>query len=124
MARSCCVISWSTPRKVASTKRRYRSFSPSFILQLAIIILQYAMSRNRFGLLSIDWGLGPSAEQVLAKARELVAAGTNAVQNELERLRKLQEELNTLAAVRQAPKLRRLPPVATLQLAEIGRAHV
>jgi hypothetical protein len=76
------------------------------------------MSRNGFGLLSIDWGLGPSAEQVLAKARELVAAGTNAVQNELERLRKLQEEPKTLAAVRQAPKLRRLPPVATLQLAD------
>lgn len=60
-------------------------------------------SSNGFGLLSIDWGLGPSAEQVLAKARELVAAGTNAVQNELERLRKLQEEPKTLAAVRQAP---------------------
>jgi hypothetical protein len=58
------------------------------------------MSRNGFGLLSIDWRLGPSAEQALAKAREIVAAGTNAVQNELERLRKLQEELNTLAAVR------------------------
>jgi GTPase Era involved in 16S rRNA processing len=41
-----------------------------------------------------------SAEQALSKARELVAAGTNAVQNELERLRKLQEELNTLATVR------------------------
>ena len=41
-----------------------------------------------------------SAEQALSKARELMAAGTNAVQNELERLRKLQEELNTLAAVR------------------------
>jgi GTPase Era involved in 16S rRNA processing len=41
-----------------------------------------------------------SAEQALSKARELVAAGTNAVQNELERLRKLQRELNTLAAVR------------------------
>src|ERR1022692_5094413 len=70
MASSCCVISRSSPRKVASTKRRYRSFSPSFILRLAIIILQYAMSSNGFGLLSIDWGLGPSAEQALAKARE------------------------------------------------------
>jgi hypothetical protein len=58
------------------------------------------MSRNGFGLLSSDWGLGPSAEQALAKARELVAAGGNAVQNELERLRKLQEELSTLAAIR------------------------
>ena len=29
-----------------------------------------------------------------------MAAGTNAVQSELERLGKLQEELNTLAAVR------------------------
>src|ERR1019366_5776869 len=56
MASSCCVISRSSPRRVASTKRRYRSFSPSFILQLAIIILQYVMSRNGFGLLSIDWG--------------------------------------------------------------------
>src|ERR1039458_3328753 len=54
-----------------------------------------------------------------------MAAGTNAVQNELERLRKLQEELNTLAAVRQAPKLRRLPPVATLQLADhVGTLRV
>jgi GTPase SAR1 family protein len=41
-----------------------------------------------------------SAEQALSKARELLAAGTNAVQNELERLCKLQEELNTIAAVR------------------------
>ena len=40
-----------------------------------------------------------SAEQALSKARELVAAGTSAVQNELERLRKLQEELDTFAAV-------------------------
>src|ERR1039458_3818134 len=55
MARSCCVISRSSPRKVASTKRRYRSFSPSFILQLAIIILQSVMSRNGFGLLSSYW---------------------------------------------------------------------
>ncbi len=43
--------------------------------------------------------VGASAEQALSKARELVAAGTNAVQNELERLRKLQQELTTLAAV-------------------------
>jgi hypothetical protein len=35
-----------------------------------------------------------SAEQALSKARELIAAGTNAVQNELERLGKLQEDLN------------------------------
>jgi GTPase SAR1 family protein len=35
-----------------------------------------------------------SAEQALSKARELMAAGTNAVQNELERLGKLQEDLN------------------------------
>jgi GTPase SAR1 family protein len=41
-----------------------------------------------------------SAEQALSRARELMAAGTNAVQNELERLRKLQEELNILATVR------------------------
>jgi hypothetical protein len=41
-----------------------------------------------------------SAEQALSKARELMAAGTNAVQNELERLHKLQEELNTIAGVR------------------------
>jgi hypothetical protein len=38
-----------------------------------------------------------SAEQALSQARELMAAGTSAVQNELERLRKLQEELNRLA---------------------------
>jgi GTPase Era involved in 16S rRNA processing len=41
-----------------------------------------------------------SAEQALSKARELMAAGTSAMQNELERLRKLQEELNSLAAIR------------------------
>jgi GTPase SAR1 family protein len=35
-----------------------------------------------------------SAEQALSKARELMAAGTNAVQNELERLGKLHEDLN------------------------------
>ena len=44
--------------------------------------------------------VGASAEQALSKARELVATGTNAVQNEFERLRKLQQELDTLAAVR------------------------
>jgi GTPase Era involved in 16S rRNA processing len=41
-----------------------------------------------------------SAEQALSKARELMAAGTNAVQEELERLRMLREELSSLAAVR------------------------
>ena len=41
-----------------------------------------------------------SAEQALSKARHLMAAGTNAVQTERERLRKLHEELNALAAVR------------------------
>jgi len=41
-----------------------------------------------------------SAEQALSKARELMAAGANAVQNELERLHKFQEELSNLAAVR------------------------
>jgi len=41
-----------------------------------------------------------SAEQALSKARELNAAGTSAVQNELERLRKLQEELDCLTALR------------------------
>ena len=41
-----------------------------------------------------------SAEQALSKARELMAAGTNVVQSELERLHKLQEELNSLAAIR------------------------
>ncbi len=46
-----------------------------------------------------------SAEQALSKARELMAAGTGAVQQELERLGKLQEELNRLAAVRKAPVL-------------------
>lgn len=40
-----------------------------------------------------------SAEHALSKARELMAAGSSAVQNELERLRKLQRELNGLAAV-------------------------
>ena len=41
-----------------------------------------------------------SSEQALSKARELMAYGTRAVQNELERLHRLQEELDTLAAVR------------------------
>jgi hypothetical protein len=41
-----------------------------------------------------------SAELALSKARELMASGTNAVQNELERLQKLQEELHALAADR------------------------
>ena len=41
-----------------------------------------------------------SAEQALSKARELNAAGTSALQNELERLRKLQEELDGLTALR------------------------
>ena len=41
-----------------------------------------------------------SAEQALSKARELMAAGSSAVQSELERLCKLQEELNILAAAR------------------------
>jgi hypothetical protein len=41
-----------------------------------------------------------SGEQALSKARHLMAAGTNAVQTERERLRKLHEELNALAAVR------------------------
>ncbi len=41
-----------------------------------------------------------SAEQALSKARELMASGANAVHQELERLRDLQEEINTLAAGR------------------------
>ena len=40
-----------------------------------------------------------SAEQALSRARELNAAGVSAVQKELERLRKVQEELRTLAIV-------------------------
>ena len=40
-----------------------------------------------------------AAEQALSKARELTAAGADAVQNELERLRKLQKELNALAVL-------------------------
>ena len=41
-----------------------------------------------------------SAEQALSKASELMTAGAGAVQHELERLRKLQEELDDPAAVR------------------------
>ncbi len=41
-----------------------------------------------------------SAEHALSKARELMTAGSSAVQNELERLRKLQQELSALAAIR------------------------
>ncbi len=41
-----------------------------------------------------------SAEQALSKARELMAAGTSAVQSEIERLGNLQEQLNSLSAAR------------------------
>jgi hypothetical protein len=41
-----------------------------------------------------------SAEQALSKARELMAAGSNAVQKELASLHKLRAELDTLAASR------------------------
>jgi hypothetical protein len=40
-----------------------------------------------------------SAEQALSNAREVMAAGTSAVQEELDRLHKLQEELNAIAVV-------------------------
>ncbi len=40
-----------------------------------------------------------SAEQALATAREVMAAGSSAIENELKRLQKLQEELNQLAGV-------------------------
>ena len=40
-----------------------------------------------------------TAEQALTRAREVMAAGTTAVQDELERLRKLLEELDALAGV-------------------------
>ena len=40
--------------------------------------------------------ISTSADQALSEARELIAAGTNAVQNELDRLGKLEEELNYL----------------------------
>jgi GTP-binding protein EngB required for normal cell division len=40
-----------------------------------------------------------SAERALSNARELTAAGTSAVEHELERLRKLQEELNSLVGI-------------------------
>jgi GTPase SAR1 family protein len=43
--------------------------------------------------------ISASAEHALSDARELMAAGTGAVQNEMERLRKLQEELNALAGI-------------------------
>lgn len=38
-----------------------------------------------------------SAEQALAKAREIIAAGTNAVASELKRLMKLRDELKMFA---------------------------
>ena len=40
-----------------------------------------------------------SAEYAGSKARELMTAGSSAVQNEIERLRKLQQELSVLSAV-------------------------
>jgi len=43
-----------------------------------------------------------TAEQALSNAREVMAAGANAVASELERLRKLREELNKLASTSQA----------------------
>jgi hypothetical protein len=44
-----------------------------------------------------------AAEQALDKARELMAAGSNAVERELARLRKLDDELNTLAGTAPHP---------------------
>src|ERR1035437_3878214 len=44
---STCETSRSSPRMVPSTSRRYRSFSPSFILQSVITILQIAIGVNR-----------------------------------------------------------------------------
>src|SRR5271157_1526687 len=61
-ARSCCVISPSKPRRVPSTRRRYRSFSPSFIMpQEPITICNYRiaicnLSRTGFGLGSMACG--------------------------------------------------------------------
>jgi GTP-binding protein EngB required for normal cell division len=45
-----------------------------------------------------------SAERALSNARELMAAGTSAVEHELERLRKLQEELNSLVGIFVTPQ--------------------
>ena len=36
---SCCVISRSSPRSAPSTSRRYRIFSPSFIIAICYIII-------------------------------------------------------------------------------------
>src|SRR5579862_5534527 len=44
---SCWESSRSRPRSVPSTSRRYRSFSPSFILQSVIILWQFAISVKR-----------------------------------------------------------------------------
>src|SRR5215831_8746660 len=46
---SCCVMSRPRPRRLPSTSRRYRNFSPSVILQIAITVFQFAISvkRNR-----------------------------------------------------------------------------
>src|SRR4051812_32195810 len=43
---SFCVISRSMPRRVPSTSRKYRNFSPSFILRIAILILQCAICQE------------------------------------------------------------------------------
>src|SRR5450759_5197946 len=45
---SCWVMARPNPRSVPSTSRRYRIFSPSFILLIAIFILQYAIFVKNF----------------------------------------------------------------------------
>src|ERR1035438_1163564 len=51
-ASSCWESSRSKPRSVPSTSRRYRSFSPSFISQSVIIVLQIAIAvKRKFGSL-------------------------------------------------------------------------
>src|SRR5271157_1328390 len=49
---SCCESSRLNPRSVPSTSRRYRSFSPSFISQYVLTILQsvIAVKRNNFSV--------------------------------------------------------------------------
>src|SRR5258708_277500 len=44
---SCCVMARPSSRRVPSTSRRYRIFSPSVILQSEISILQFAMRCKR-----------------------------------------------------------------------------
>ena len=62
---------------------------------------KYLLCRPQGGHRGLLRGVSASAEYALSKARELLmATDADAVQDELERLGRLHEELDTLAALR------------------------